>query len=250
MTNLKGVVAVVTGGSRGIGAASARALANAGANVTVGYWQHPTEAKALVDELTAEGAVASAQSVDVTDRQSVKRFVQGVAEKHTRIDVAVNSVGFAVWHNFLEITDDEWSRQLDVNVTGVFRVCQEVAQVMRGQGKGKIINITSITGQRADPELVAYGASKAAAEMLTRGMAAALGAYNITVNAVLPGTTPTEMNRENLARPGVRTMLESRTPLGRLGLPTDTAEVVTFLASPAADYITGASIMVDGGFMA
>jgi NAD(P)-dependent dehydrogenase (short-subunit alcohol dehydrogenase family) len=250
MTKLRGVVALVTGGSRGIGAASARALASAGADVTIGHWQHPKEAKSLVDELIAEGAAASAASVDVTDRKSVQRFVQGVAEKKARIDVAVNSVGFAVWRDFLDITDDEWTRQMDVNATGVFRVSQEVARLMRQQRKGKIINITSITGQRADPELVAYGASKAAAEMLTRGMAAALGPHNITVNAVLPGTTPTDMNRENLARPGVREMLESRTPLGRLGLPTDTAAVITFLASKEADYITGASFIVDGGFMA
>lgn len=249
MANLTGTVAVVTGASRGIGAASVRALADSGAKVVIGYWQHEGEATALVEQLVDEGKIAYAAKVDVTDRASVRGFVNQAVEKHGRIDVAVNSAGLAVWREFLEITDEDWARQLAVNATGVFQVCQEVARVMRQQGKGKIINITSITGQRADPELVAYSAGKSAAEMLTRGMAAALGRYNITVNAILPGTTPTEMNRQNLARPGVRKMLESRTPLGRLGLPTDTAAVVAFLASPDADYITGASIVVDGGFM-
>ncbi|MEX2236155.1 MAG: glucose 1-dehydrogenase [Dehalococcoidia bacterium] len=250
MSDLRGLVALVTGGSRGIGAAASVALARAGASVVVGYHTDRASAETVVRTITGESLKAVSAQGDVGGLDGPRELVAAAVENFGRLDIAVNCAGLGIWRDFLEISAEEWDRQFAVNARGMFLVCQEAAREMMKQGKGKIINVTSITGQRADPELLAYSASKAAAEMLTRGLAVALGPHNITVNAVLPGTTATDMNRANLARPGVRSMLESRTPLGRLGAPDDMAGLIAFLASAEADYMNGACVVVDGGFLA
>jgi NAD(P)-dependent dehydrogenase (short-subunit alcohol dehydrogenase family) len=248
LADLTGRVALVTGASSGIGRAGALALGRAGAQVVVGYYTaHRDEAERVAGAIRDSGGSALALAGDIRRREDVRRLVSGAIQEFGRLDILVNSAGVARWQNVLDVTDEDWDWQHAVNARGMFMACQEAAREMRKIGKGKIINITSITAQKADPLLVAYGASKGAAEMLTRGLAAALGPYNITVNAVAPGTTTTAMNEAVLRDQQRWEMLAARTPLGRLGVPDDIAGAITFLASDAADYITGATLVVDGG---
>ena len=180
----------------------------------------------------------------------MERLVKTTLDTYSRIDVLVNVAGIAHFVDFFETTEEQWDRQFAVNAKGVFLTSQAVARQMVKQGGGRIVNVTSISGQKADPALVAYCASKSASDMLTRAMAAAVGPYGVTVNAVLPGTVPTDMNRTRLADDRVRKAIEDLTPLGRLGRPDDIAGAVIYLASDEAKWTTGSLLVVDGGFLA
>ncbi|MCC7105583.1 MAG: glucose 1-dehydrogenase [Chloroflexi bacterium] len=243
-------IAIVTGGSRGIGQAIAHGMAEEGARVVVFHSSAPGTFIGSTGRPTA-AAVGEPLEVhgDVSSRADVERLVQTTLAAYGGIDVLVNVAGVAVFGEFLEMTEAEWERQLAVNAKGVFLASQAVARVMARQGGGRIVNVTSISGERADPALVAYCASKAAANMLTKAMAAALGKYNITVNAVMPGTTVTDMNRDRLADERIAGPLRAMTPLGRLGAPADIVGAVLYLASPEAAWTSGALIPVDGGFL-
>lgn len=248
MFELTGHSALVTGASQGIGRGIALTLARQGVHVAVGHRRQPAEAEAVVAEIAAFGGTALAVAGDVSDRAQVQAMLDGTVAAFGKLDILVNVAGIAIWKDVLEVTDEEFDAQFATNVRGLFITSQEAARRMIPQGKGKIINVTSVSGFVADTRLVPYCASKAAAEMLTRSLAAALAPFNISVNAVAPGTVPTDMNRENLATPGLRDSLIARTPFGRLGRPEDVAGAVAFLASDDADYMAGASLVVDGGF--
>ncbi len=248
MLELTGRVALVTGASRGIGREVALTLARQGARVAVGHRDQAEEAEAVVAAITAGGGTAVAVAADVSDRAQVQAMLDATLAAFGRLDVLVNVAGVAIWNDVLEVTDQEFDAQFATNVKGIFLTAQEAARRMIPQGKGKIVNVTSVSGFVVDTRLVPYCASKAAAEMLTRSLAAALAPFNISVNAVAPGTVPTDMNRENLARPGLRDALVAQTPFGRLGRPQDIAGAVAFLASDAADYMAGATLVVDGGY--
>lgn len=243
---LAGRAALVTGAGAGIGLAIARRLAEAGAGVALLDLRGAAEAAALI---AAEGGRAIAIAGDVSRDADAAGAVARAREEFGRLDILVNNAGIASLRPFLETTPEEFRRTLDVNVTGAFLLSQAAARIMMAQGGGRIVNIASISGQRAGAGRTAYGTSKAALIQLTRQMALELAAHAITVNAVAPGPVETEMAKlmhDRKTREGYLRMV----PLGRYGTPEEIAEAVLFLASDRAGYITGHVLDVDGGFMA
>jgi len=248
---LFGKVAIVTGGSGGIGSAIAIGMAREGATTIVGFHGDRVKAEAVVEGVRAEtGAEVTAVRADVSSQSDAEFLVGQAADRFGRVDILVNAAGQAHFVDFFDTTSQSWDEQFDVNVKGMFLVSQAAARLMKESGGGRIINVTSISGDRADPELVAYCASKGAANMLTKAMAVALAPYNITVNAVLPGTTVTDMNRRRLEGGGLAEQISAMTPLGRLGASIDHVGAVIYFASAEASWTTGAMLTVDGGFTA
>jgi NAD(P)-dependent dehydrogenase (short-subunit alcohol dehydrogenase family) len=237
--DLKGRVALVMGGTRGIGEAIVRRLAGAGARVA-------TMAR-TADEKAAGGVLVL--KGDVSSQSDVERVVGEVVGRFGTIDVLVNCAGVVRRKPVLETTEEDWEFMHGVNVKGVFLACRTVAPVMRKAGRGRIVNITSIAAELALMNRAAYCASKAAVLQLTRCLALEWGPYGITVNAVGPGITETPLTRGYLeADPVRRQKMIDKTPLRRIGTPGDMAGAVLFLASDEAGYVTGRTIYVDGGW--
>lgn len=245
MKKLAGKVALVTGGGRGIGAATARALAAEGADVAITYSASAAKAEALAEELSASGVRAAAFHADQADEEQVRSVVALVREKFGRLDILVNNAGVAVMARVDDPEADSAGRrrQLAVNLNGVAAAVQAAAPLL-SEG-GRIISIGSTLGRRVPfAGLADYAATKAAVVGYTRGWARDLGARNITVNAIQPGPIDTDMNP---AGGPYQEYVRSATALGRYGKPEEVASVVTFLAGPDASYITGATLDVDGG---
>jgi NAD(P)-dependent dehydrogenase (short-subunit alcohol dehydrogenase family) len=252
----------VTGGGSGIGRAIAIALADAGAKVCVtdinARW-----AEQVAGEICAAGGEAFSMVLDVTRKEHSQAAAEAIATRWGRLDIWCNNAGVSTMNRFLDLTEADWDYNLDVNAKGVFLCSQAAAARMAVQPpgenrlRGKIINIASMAGKRGNaPFLAHYVASKFAVVGLTQAMAGELAAHAITVNAVCPGYVRTEMqNREiswearlrGLSAEDVSKLYIADTPLGRLETPEDVAAVVVFLASPAADFITGEAINVNGG---
>lgn len=247
---LKDKIALVTGGSRGIGRAVSLGLAKEGAHIVVNYISHEEDAKEVVNKIKELGRESIAIKADVSNQDEVIQMVKRAIDEFGRIDILVNNAGVGPFKPFLEITEELWDGTLAVNLKGMFLVSQAVAKEMIRQRKGKIINITSISGEKAThPEQVTYCTSKAGANMLTKVMALALAPHNINVNAILPGTIETDINREGLSRPGVKDHVIEGTPLKRLGKPEDVVGAVILLSSDDADWVTGELMVVDGGYL-
>jgi gluconate 5-dehydrogenase len=244
---LTGKVALVTGGSRGIGWAISHAMAAAGAHVVING-RDPRGLEARVAELAAEGLAGSAAPFDVTDEDALVRAVARTVEQHGRLDIAVANAGI---NHRVAVTDHEladFRRVLDINLNAIFLLGREAARPMIRQRNGRVIVIASMMGQIARPGIPAYVASKGGAAALTKALAVELGEYGITCNAICPGFTRTDMT-EALASPEFTAWVESRTPLKRWADPSEVAAAAVFLASDAASYITGHSLNVDGGFV-
>jgi 2-deoxy-D-gluconate 3-dehydrogenase len=246
--DLKGRVAVVTGGNGGIGLGMARGMAAAGAAIVVAARNREKSAGA-VKELEALGGRAVAIEVDVADEASVSALVRSAAERWGRLDILVNNAGMNIRKPAQDLTLAEWRRVLDTNLTSAFLASRAVYPIMKAQGGGKIINIGSMMSLFGASFAPAYGASKGGMVQLTRALAAGWARDNIQVNAVLPGWIDSELTinarREVL---GLHESVLARTPAKRWGVGEDLAGVAVFLASPASDFVTGTAIPVDGGF--
>ncbi len=239
-----GKVCVVTGAAQGIGAACARRFAAEGAFVVL----------ADVDDSRGQALAAELSGLyvhcDVGDKAQVDQLVQQALAWHGRIDVLVNNAGIFRAADFLDVTEEDFDAVLRVNIKGVFLVGQAVARAMAAAGGGAVVNMSSVNGTLAIPNIASYNVSKGGINQLTRVMALALADKNIRVNAVAPGTIATELAAKAvLTSDETRAKIMSRTPMRRLGEPHEIADVVAWLASDAASYVTGEIVTVDGGRM-
>jgi 3-oxoacyl-[acyl-carrier protein] reductase len=240
---LEGKVAVVTGGSRGIGAAIAKRLATDGASVAITYTKGADAASSVVKEIERAGGKAMAIQADAADANAVKAAVEKTVATYGRLDVLVNNAGTAIPKPFEEATQEELDRVIDINLRGVFVATQAALKHMRDGGR--IIMIGSSVGERMmTPGLVPYAATKGAVKMFTQGLSREVGSRGITVNNVQPGPIDTDLNPAagDWATPQIAT-----TALKRYGHVDDVAALVAFVAGPEAAYITGANLTVDGG---
>ncbi|HEY3082519.1 MAG TPA: glucose 1-dehydrogenase [Chloroflexota bacterium] len=255
---LAGRVALVTGAGQGNGRAIALGLARAGADVAVNDLGEASAAR-VADQVRQLGRRAVTVVADVTQVRQIDDMVARTVAGLGRLDVFVNNAGLIRPRPFGEVTEEDWDRTMAVNARGLFFGMQAAARVMVAQGSGTIVNIASVAGRGTQSLSPPYAASKAAAVILAQQAARALAKHNVTVNAVCPGLIDTDFNRRLDDQVGVGVLglapgefLRQRiaaVPLGRIGTPEDVANVVVFLASPAASYITGQQITVDGGIL-
>ncbi len=242
---LRGKVAIVTGASRGIGRATALALASEGANVVVNYASSRDSAEKVVAEILAMGNEAIALPADVSKSEQVDELVSTVLEKWGQIDVLVNNAGITRDTLLLRMKPEDWQAVIDLNLTGVFLCTRAVSKTMLKQRSGRIINITSVAGQMGNPGQANYSAAKAGVIGFTKTVAKELASRGITVNAVAPGFIATDMTHD-LDAEGILKFI----PLARYGQPEEVAGMIRFLAAdPAALYITGQVLNVDGGMV-
>ena len=243
---LEGKIALITGGSRGIGAAIAKRLAADGANVAITYTKGTDAAASVVQEIERAGGKAMAIQADATDANAVKAAVEKTVATYGRLDVLVNNAGTAVPKPFEEATLEELDRVLDINLRGLFVATQAALKHLR-EG-GRIIMIGSAVGERVlTPGLVPYAATKGAVKIFTQGLAREVGSRGITVNNVQPGPVDTDLNP---ATGDWAVPQKAVTALNRYGHVDDIAAMVAFVAGPEASYITGANLTVDGGMNA
>jgi 3-oxoacyl-[acyl-carrier protein] reductase len=244
---LEGRVALVTGASRNIGRAIALALADGGAAVVVNARASKDEAMAVVEEIKARGGRAMVGLADVTDEAAVNAMVAEATKQFGRLDILVNNAAHARSTRFDQITPGEWRLALETNMTAPFLLVKAALPAMQAQNYGRIINISSSAGRTVSTLGGAhYTASKAGLLGLTRAAAKELGRFGITVNAICPGMIDTELTREN-ASPELLERLAASYPVPRLGTPLEVSDLICFVASEAAGYITGASFDINGG---
>jgi 2-deoxy-D-gluconate 3-dehydrogenase len=246
--DLKGRVAIVTGGNGGIGLGMARGLAAAGAAIVV-VGRNDDKNKAAVKELKKLGVDVSSQIVDVTKESAAKKMVKDAVKKHGRVDILVNNAGMNIRKQPEEYTEAEWHQVIDTNLTSAFLCSRAVYEAMKKAGGGKIINIGSMMSIFGASFTTPYAASKGGMVQMTRAFACAWAKDNIQVNAVLPGWIDTDLTRR--ARQQVKGLHErvlGRTPAGRWGTPDDHAGIAVFLGGPGSDFVTGTAIPVDGGY--
>jgi NAD(P)-dependent dehydrogenase (short-subunit alcohol dehydrogenase family) len=247
---LGGKVCLITGGAQGIGEACVRLFVEDGARV-VFVDIHKAKGEALQAQLQQQGHNVLFMACDIGSKAEVESLLSKVIERLGQIDVLISNAGIFKAAPFLEVTEADFDEVLRVNLKGAFLIGQAVARVMKTQGGGAIVHMSSVNGVLAIPEIASYNVSKGGLNQLTRAMALALVDDGIRVNAVAPGTIATELaNKAVLTSEEARQKILGRTPMKRLGNPAEVAHVVAFLASDAASYITGEVITVDGGRMA
>lgn len=243
---LKDKYAIVTGGSRGIGCAIVNVLAEAGVDVTFFYHNSAEQAQIIQKDLTDKGLRVTAMQVDVCDKDACDNAVESIFERTDRIDILVNNSGIVRDNLLVGLTKDEIQAVIDTNILGVFHMTQATTPFMMRQRYGKIINMSSASGEKGGRGQVNYAATKGAVNAFTKALAVELAPRKITVNAVAPGIIETDMSRDVREMAGDETL--SKILLKRYGQPEDVAYAVAFLASRYADYITGEILHVDGGF--
>ncbi len=243
--NLTGQVAVVTGGSRGIGRAVCLELARYGANIVFSYAGNTAAAEETLSQLRALGAKATAVQGSVADAEAVAALMKTAMDEFSRIDILVNNAGITRDSLLMTMKESDFDAVLDTNLKGAFLCMKAVSRTMMKQRYGRIINLSSVVGLRGNIGQVNYAASKAGLIGMTKSLARELASRNITVNAVAPGFISTDMT--DALPESARQSLLTSIPLGRLGTPEDIAAAVAFLASQSSGYITGQVLCVDGG---
>jgi len=246
--DLKGKVAIVTGGNGGIGLGMARGLADAGADIAV-VGRNEEKSKAAVADLSARGVKAIAVATDVTDKLAVGRMVDQVTRELGRIDILVNNAGINIRKPPHALEIEEWGSVIDTNLTSAFLCSKSVYPAMKAAGGGKVINIGSMMSIFGASFTPAYAASKGGIVQFTRACACAWAADNIQANAILPGWIDTDLTkRARVEVGGLHERVLARTPAARWGAIDDFAGIAVFLASHASDFVTGTAIPIDGGF--
>ncbi|OWV73163.1 3-oxoacyl-ACP reductase [Rhizobium sp. R634] len=246
-TNLKGKVALVTGGGRDVGGDIARALAAEGAVVAVNYSRSRDEAEAVVTSIEAGGGKAKAYQADVSDNAQVKAMIAAVTADFGTVDILVNNAGYVKYQRFVDSTPQDWKQQIDVCLYGAINCCHEVAPLMIAQNSGRIINLVGDSSRIGEANLALAAAARGGTIALGKSLAREFGRNNVTVNTVSLGLIETshsdpeflEKNREKIVK---------AYPLRRIGRPDDIAPMVTFLASETSSWVTGQVISVNGGF--
>ncbi len=246
MFRLDGKIALISGSTRGLGLAMAQAMIAAGAHVVINGRDDDT-VMGTVAELNLDGRSASGLAFDVGDAAAATAAIDTVVERHGAIDILVNNAGINHRAPVEEFSDDDWRRVFAVNLDGPFAMSRAAARHMAPAGRGRILMTASVMGTVARPTIPAYVSSKAGLTGLTKALAVELAPYGITVNGIGPGYVATEMNTALVNDPAFHAMVVERTPVGRWGRPEEIAAAAVFLASDEASYITGQTLLVDGG---
>ncbi len=246
--SLSDQVALVTGGSRGIGRAIVLALAQAGAAVTFCYRRDHEAAQEVVTAASATGHKVDAQQVDVSDRRAIDELVAGLHRRYGRVDIVVNNAGIFPSCPVAEMSDEEWDRVLHTNLDAVFYSCRAVIPGMIARREGAIVNLASVAGQRGSAFHAHYAAAKGGVLAFTRSLAREVAPYNVRVNALSPGRIATDLLLEE-ADEEEHARWRADTPARRLGTPEEVAAAVLFLAGPGATYIMGETLAVNGGLL-
>ncbi len=251
MTSITGTVALVTGASRGIGASIAKSLAAAGARVVVNYAASKGAADEVVAAITSSGGEAIAVQGDVSQPASIDQIMTETIAAYGRLDTLVNNAGVFEFEPLEAITPEHFHRQFNINVLGLLLTTQKAVPFLEAAGRGSVINISSSISHAPGPRSSVYSATKAAVDAITRSLAKELGPRRIRVNSINPGMVETEGSRGlAIGNPGVQAFqaeIATSTPLGRIAQPEDIGPVAVFLASQDAGWITGRSLLVDGG---
>lgn len=248
--NLKGKVAIVTGGNSGIGLAIVLELARQGASVVIDYVAHPEATVALEKQVAALGAQAMGVDADVSQVADLQKLIDAAVAKFGRLDVMVNNAGVETRTNVLDTTEQQYEKVLEINLKSAFFGIQLAAKQMIKQGTGgRIVNITSVHEDWPMPGNIAYCLSKGGMRMLTRTAGVELAPHKILVAGVGPGAVATPINTSTMNDPTLLQKLDDAIPVGRMAQPSEIASVVAFLASDAASYITATTIFADGGIM-
>jgi len=246
--SLAGKVAIITGGKRGIGRAIALAFAEAGADIVVcSRVVEDGELGAVAEEIQRLGRHSLAVQTDITRKTDVDNLVQRVMDEFGGIDILVNNAAMNIRAPLLDLREDGWDRIINTDLKGYYLCCQAVGKTMVDRKRGNIINMASITAMKARQKMGAYCIAKAGVVMLTRVLALELASYNIRVNAIAPSTVKTKFSEILWSEPETLKRIEAEIPLGRLAEPGDIIGAALFLASDASSYITGHTIIVDGG---
>ncbi len=247
MKVLKGRRALVTGGSRGIGAAICRELAAMGAEVFINFAGNTEAAQSVADSIAENQGKATLLQFDVADSKAVSQAVKGAIKEHGAFHILVNNAGITKDGLLARMKEADWDRVIEVNLKGAFNCTQAVAMAMMKERWGRIINISSVVGTMGNPGQANYAATKAGLEGFTKSVAREMASRGITANAVAPGFIETDMTAELPEK--IKEQLLSQIPAGCMGKPEDVASAVAFLASPAAGYITGHVLHVNGGLV-
>ncbi|MDK2901402.1 MAG: 3-oxoacyl-[acyl-carrier protein] reductase [Thermosediminibacterales bacterium] len=247
MKELSGKIAVVTGGSRGIGKAIALELAENGANVVINYSKDSKGAQEVAENIRNKGIDCLTIKANVSFASEVENMVETIIERYGRIDILVNNAGITRDSLLARMKEKDWDDVIDINLKGVYNCTKSVVKIMMKQRWGRVVNISSVVGITGNPGQTNYSAAKAGIIGFTKSCARELASRGITVNAVAPGFIRTDMTDK--LRNEIKKELESKIPVGRLGKPEDVAHTVLFLVSSKADYITGQVINVDGGMV-
>ena len=247
MITLKNKVSVITGGSRGIGAATALLLAKAGSDIAINYIENGVKAAAVADGVQRLGRKIITHQGNVGKSNVAREFIEKAATEFGTIDIVVNNAGIWTLGEIGLTSEDVWDETLDINLKGVLNVCNVAVPILKKNGGGRIINISSTAGQRGEAFHSHYAASKGGVIAFTKSLASELASFNILVNSVAPGWVDTEMNEEVFADPAFREQVINAIPLRKIATAEDVAGAVVFLASELANHITGATINVNGG---